>query len=337
MKTPTRHQFNRYLADLATLNGVPSAKEIFTVEPSVQRALEVRMQQSNGFLSQINLIPVNDISGDRLGLGIGGPLASRTDTSSADRQTSDPSTLEASGYLCRQTNFDTHLPYSKIDAWASLPDFQLRVLDAVTHRQGLDRIMVGFNGSSAATTTNPLANPLRQDLNIGWLQLYRNHRPTNVLTSGGTAGSVRIGSSYSADYSCIDALVYDVMSNMLDPWYRDDPGLVVILGSNLQSDAHFPLINSTMPSSEQIAADIITSSKAIARRPAIAVPFVPDDALVVTTLDNLSIYYQEGSRRQVVVDNPKRDRIEHYESSNDAYVVEDFGRGCVVENITFNW
>nr|WP_243864498.1 P2 family phage major capsid protein [Burkholderia pseudomallei] len=33
------------------------------------------------------------------------------------------------------------------------------------------------------------------------------------------------------------------------------------------------------------------------------------------------------------MDNPKRDRIENYESSNDAYVVEDFGCGCVAENI----
>ena len=34
-----------------------------------------------------------------------------------------------------------------------------------------------------------------------------------------------------------------------------------------------------------------------------------------------------------LIDNPKRDQIENYESSNDAYVVEDFGCGCVAENI----
>ena len=35
-----------------------------------------------------------------------------------------------------------------------------------------------------------------------------------------------------------------------------------------------------------------------------------------------------GDRKQA-----KRDRIENYESSNDAYVVEDFGLGALLENI----
>ncbi|MCW0033895.1 phage major capsid protein, P2 family, partial [Burkholderia pseudomallei] len=50
-------------------------------------------------------------------------------------------------------------------------------------------------------------------------------------------------------------------------------------------------------------------------------------------LSNLSIYYQEGARRRTLKEVPERDRIENYESSNDAYVVEDFGCGCVAENI----
>ena len=64
-------------------------------------------------------------------------------------------------------------------------------------------------------------------------------------------------------------------------------------------------------------------------------PFFPAGVLKVTTLDNLSIYFQEGARRRAIQDNPKRDRIENYESSNDAYVVEDYGRGAIAKNITF--
>ncbi|MDP1335139.1 P2 family phage major capsid protein, partial [Klebsiella pneumoniae] len=41
----------------------------------------------------------------------------------------------------------------------------------------------------------------------------------------------------------------------------------------------------------------------------------------------------EGSRRRTIVDNAKRDRIENYESSNDAYVVEDLGCVAMAENI----
>ena len=54
---------------------------------------------------------------------------------------------------------------------------------------------------------------------------------------------------------------------------------------------------------------------------------------VAKVAGNLSIYFQDNARRRALIDNPKRDQIENYESSNDAYVVEDFGCGCVAENI----
>ena len=63
------------------------------------------------------------------------------------------------------------------------------------------------------------------------------------------------------------------------------------------------------------------------------VPFFPENAVLVTRLDNLSIYYQEGARRRRLEDAAKRDRIENYESSNDAYVIEDNGLAAMVENI----
>lgn len=48
---------------------------------------------------------------------------------------------------------------------------------------------------------------------------------------------------------------------------------------------------------------------------------------------NLSIYWQEDTRRRAVIDNPKRDRIENFESVNEAYVVEDYRCVALVENI----
>ncbi|MGJ0639192.1 P2 family phage major capsid protein, partial [Xenorhabdus bovienii] len=56
-------------------------------------------------------------------------------------------------------------------------------------------------------------------------------------------------------------------------------------------------------------------------------------ALLISRLDNLSVYYQEGTRRRSVLDNPKRDRIENYESVNEAYVVEDYRGVALIENI----
>jgi hypothetical protein len=67
------------------------------------------------------------------------------------------------------------------------------------------------------------------------------------------------------------------------------------------------------------------------------VPFFPANSMLITPLENLSLYWQEGTRRRTIVDNAKRDRIENYESSNDAYVVEDYGAGCLIENIAYTW
>jgi hypothetical protein len=63
------------------------------------------------------------------------------------------------------------------------------------------------------------------------------------------------------------------------------------------------------------------------------VPSFPANAMLITRLDNLSIYFQNGGRRRRVVDEPKADRIENYESSNDAYVIEDEGLAALVENV----
>lgn len=69
-----------------------------------------------------------------------------------------------------KTDYDTTIGYAQLDAWAKFPDFQTRIRDAIVTRQGLDRIMVGFNGTSAAPNTDRNANPLLQDVNIGWLE-----------------------------------------------------------------------------------------------------------------------------------------------------------------------
>lgn len=332
MRNETRTAFNAFMQTLADLNGVPSASAKFAVSPSVQQKLETRMQESSDFLKRINLVGVTEQQGEKLGLGIGGPIASRTDTSSADRATSDPTSLDGVGYACKQTNYDTHIKYSKLDAWAKFPDFQTRIRDLIVRRMALDRIMIGFNGTSAAAATNKTTNPLLQDVNVGWIKQYQTNSAARVMTGGATPGTVKVGAT--GDYHTLDALVYDAVNNLVDPWYREDTALVCLLSRDLLADKYFPLVNNAnLNPSEQMAADLVISQKRVGGLQAVRVPFIPANTVMVTTLDNLSIYYQDGARRRTVVDNAKRDQIENYESSNDAYVVEDYGRGCVITNI----
>jgi P2 family phage major capsid protein len=333
MKNETRILFNGFTTQIAAINGVDDAGKKFSVTPSVQQKLETKMQESSEFLSRINMVGVEEMQGEKLGLGISGPIASNTDTSgSGERATKDPSTLDSDGYQLRKNNSDTHLTYAKLDMWAKFNDFQIRIRDAILHRQALDRIMIGFNGTSYAVTSDISTYPLLQDVNIGWLQKYRTNAPARVMTEV-VESSGEITVYEGGDYENLDALVFDAVNNLIEPQYQEDTGLVAIMGRDLLADKYFPMINQSQPATEQMATDIVISQKRVGGIPAVRVPYVPAGTIFIQPLDNLSVYYQEGKRRRHIEDNPNRDRIENYDSSNDDYIVEEYARGCLIENI----
>ncbi|MDF3821702.1 phage major capsid protein, P2 family [Leptospira sp. 96542] len=340
MRNETRVLFNSYTQRIAELNGVTSAAAKFNASPSVQQTLETLMQDSSEFLTKINIIGVNDQSGEKVGLGVSGTIASRTNTTVNDRQPAAGETTDADAYFCKQTNFDTALKYSMLDAWAKFPDFQTRLRDAILRRQALDRIMIGFNGVQAAAATNKANFPLLQDVNIGWLQKVRTNAAAQVQDEGSGAGNeILVGTGESAekidglDYQNLDAIVRDAATNLLAPWYVDDPDMVVVLGRGLMHQKLFPLFNQNLPTEQKAAADLVRAQMMVGGYQAVTVPFFPANSFAITRLDNLSLYWQIGARRRAIIDNPKRDQIENFESSNDAYVVEDYKCFALVENI----
>lgn len=333
MHNETRVVFNALLARQAQLNGIPSAEKAFSITPAVQQTLENRIQESSEFLSQINVIGVRELKGEKLLIGVDGPIASRTNTENSERQTRAADTMAGQGYECAKTNYDTHIRYAKLDAWAGFPDFQNRVRDSIVKRQALDRIMIGFNGTSVAADTDRGANPLLQDVNIGWLQHIREDAPARVMDEAGTAGKIIVGTGAGADYRNLDALVYDAYRTHMDPWHTESGELVAITGRGLMHDKLFPLVSNPEAPTEMLAADIVRSQRRLGGLPAVSLPFFPPDAVLVTSFKNLSIYWQKSARRRHIFDNPKRDRIENYESSNDAFVVEDYGMCALIENI----
>lgn len=330
MRNDTRTHFNAYLGGLAALNQVESVTQAFNVQPAVQQTLETKIQESSDFLSKINMPGVTEQQGQKLGLNLGGPSASRTDTQTKDREPRDLTTMDDNGYQCRQTNFDSYIPYAKLDAWAHFPDFETRIRDLLIRRQALDRIMIGFNGVSIAATTDPSKNPLLQDVNKGWLQKMREHAAERVMNEGKAAGKVAVGAG--GDYENLDALVYDAIT-LLDPWHRENSDLVAVVGRGLMHDKYFPLLNKESRATDTLAADLIVSQKRVGGLAAVQAPFFPEKKVLITTLDNLSLYWQIGGRRRHIEENAKRSRIDTYESSNDDYVIEDYGQAAMVENI----
>lgn len=333
MRNETRQKFNEFTGQVAKLNAITSAMVQFNVQPSVQQTLETKMQESVAFLSMINMVPVDELKGQKVGIGISSTIAGRTNTDSKDRQPNNPAALYDHNYECAQTNYDTMIGYAQLDSWAKFPDFQTRIRDAIITRQGLDRIMIGWHGTSAAPDTDRNANPLLQDVNIGWLQHIRTDAPAQVMSEG-TEGSGKIYvDTTDGDYKNLDALVFDAVNELIKPWFQDDTDLVVICGRQLLSDKYFPIINDASDNQNKLAGQVLVSQKQIGGLKAVRVPFFPDNALLITKLSNLSIYWQDGARRRHIEEEPKRNRIVNYESSNDAYVVEDYDCAGLVENI----
>lgn len=335
MDPRTREAFNAFTAHQERLNGVAagSSAQGFTVTPSVQQRIENKIQDSSTFLTDMcNVVPVDEAQGQKLFLGVSTPIASRTDTSGGTkRQVRDPSGLTAQGYQCVKTNSDTCVRYDKLDMWAKFPDFQSRIRTEVVNQQGLDRLCIGFNGTHAAANTDLTANPLLQDVNTGWLQAVRADAPERCMETGEKkAGHIYIGEG--GDYANLDALVTDAIM-LLDPWFREDTSLVAICGRDLLHDKYLPIVNQDNTPINVLAAQTIMTQRRMGSLPARAEPFFPATSIMITRKKNLSLYYQSGKRRSRTIDRPELDQIETYESSNDAYVVEQYGCVALIENI----
>jgi P2 family phage major capsid protein len=344
MQTATRLLFNSYVGTLAQLNNldpsltvIPGELKQFAVAPVIEQRLQAKLQLTSDFMSRINVVPVAAQQGDRVGVGVGRSLAGRTDTSGGDRRNpTDPTKSDKiDQYFCKKTNYDYSWGYTLLDAWAHRPEFQQLVRDAVLVQKAEDVITIGFNGTSAAATTDRDANPLLQDVNWGWLFKMRENAPSRVMSHGTKDNlKVYVSDTGTADYVNLDALVFDAIGNLIHERYRTATDLVVIVGSDLVQEKYFKIISEAGDkATEQVARDIIMSSRQLGGKPTMQVPFFPPNAILITSLKNLSYYWQIGSARRAVKDEPEYDRIANYESINDAFMVEDYGKACLIENI----
>lgn len=339
LSNASRRVFSGYLDHIARLNGVASAEKQFAVDPSIQQKLESAIQESSGFLASVNSYGVDQQTGEKIGLSIGQTIAGRTNTAVADRQPVDPTALDSTEYACKQTNFDTALRYAKIDQWAKFPDFQVRISGGIAQQIGRDRLMIGWNGTSAAAATDRVANPLLQDVNIGWLKKLETNAAARYMDEGANAGEIRVGAG--GDYANLDELVHDMRSSLLQPWHARDNSFIACVSSDLLDEKYFPLIASHGATpTEVLALDMMLSAKKLGGLRPAEIPFFPSRSIFVTLLggqgnSNLSIYWQIGTRRHTFIDNAKRDQYELYQSVNEAYEIEDYGAACAAVHIKF--
>ncbi len=316
---------------IAETYGVDLATKMFSVDPTIAQELNDAITAKSDFLARINVIPVTEIKGQKVFIGVSGPVTGRTNTNSKDREAKDASALDQTTYELSSTESDVGMPYAKIDAWAKFPDFHQRYSAAVQKQIALDRIMVGFHGTHAAPQTDIAQYPMLQDVNKGWLQQAREQIPAQVLKEGKVAGKVTLGAG--GDYANLDALVHDT-KQLVDERLRDAGDLIAIIGTDLLASDKAKLYSKqgdTPTEKERIEeAQVIATYGGL---PSFSVPFFPVNGVVVTSWDNLSIYFQDSSWRKQTIDNPKRSRVEDYNSRNEGYVIEQLEKFAMTENV----
>lgn len=337
MREETRLQLNKLHSAMAATYAVSDVTSRFNVTPNDAQKIVTAVKEQADFLSKINVITVTEQSGNAIGLDATGLIIGRTDTSANDRTPKEVHSLTPNTYKCTKTEFDTAINYQTLDGWAMQPNFRSKIMEVTRKQIALNQIMVGFHGTSIATQTDPVANPLGQDVNEGWLFKVKDRVPAQYLLEGATAGEIHVGEGTGTDYKNLDLLVSD-LALLLDPAHAQAGDLVVIIGQELLAaeKAKFYDAHGNTPSEKAKVQDrqVIGTYGGL---PAMVVPHFPARGVMITSLSNLSIYVQDSSIRRQNIDNPKRDRYENFYSMNMDYVIEDLGKVAAIEaaNVKF--
>jgi P2 family phage major capsid protein len=320
--------------------GLPPG-EYFAATPSVEQTLNEKiLEDGNEFLRRINVLPATEIKGEKIMPGLSGPITSRTDTSgSAERKAKKLLTMDADGYELYKTDTDVGIGYGTIDSWAKFPNLVDRYGQLIRQTIANERLMVGWSGTSAAATTDPVANPLLQDVNIGWIKKIKDYKAGAQHTAGGAAGSgssIELGRPAGAGYPgfpSLDTVVYAALDKLKQP-FRSHPDLVALVSRNLMSAAegkYYAVQGNTPTEKKEIELGIVI--KTYGGLPAIVPPFMPDGLVLVTSLSNLSIYWQSGSWRRMQRDYAPKDCYEDFNSRNEGYVVEQYEKCYLLSNV----
>ena len=314
----------------------------FAVAPAAVQTMYDEIALSAELLQKINLIGKTEQIGEVIGLS-SGLVGSTADTKQAgtERTPRGIHSLQSRKYTLQQTNFDVALRYDEIDSWAHVAnDFPARINKKVAESIGVSLVTIGMNGKSRAATSNFASNPLLQDVAKGWLQKMREENPARVLgwatgQIGTTKQAVKYGPGAS-DYKNLDAVVTDALNELMDERFADRSDFVVIANRRTVGDKYLRIINAAADKATELeAGGRLSKGHTLGGLPVLHVPNMPADTLLITPLKNLSIYYQTGGERRTLIDNPRKDQLESYQSKNIDYIVEEYGAAALIENLEY--
>lgn len=302
-----------YAQQLASSYGVQSTRHLFNVSPAQETKLRQAIIESADFLKMITVSMVDQGQGQVVDLGLSKLHTGRK----KGERFAQSINVGGHQYSLVETDSCAALTWEMLCQWANqgTPNQFMKLVSEYTNQMfALDKIRIGWNGTETAENTDPVANPLGQDVNVGWSEFVRKRKASQIITD-----PVVFDADGGGDYKTLDAMASDLINNNINPVFRNDPRLTVFVGSGLVSAAQYHMYDNADKPSEHIAAQQL--SKDIAGRKAYTPPFFPEFGMVVTMPKNLQILTQRGSSRRKARHEEDRKQFENSYWRMEGYAV----------------
>ena len=235
-------------------------------------------------------------------------------------------------YELTETDSCASVTWATLAVWAnagSANQFMQLMSQNATQRFALDMLRVGFNGTSIAETSNPVTNPMGQDVNKGWHQIVKEKAPDQIVVD-----PVYFDPDGAGDYKTLDAIVTELKNTLIHPTLRSDPRLVVLVGSDLTATAQTHMMNQADKPTEKVAAQQM--DKNIGGLRAYTPPFFPGKRIVVTLASNLHLYTQKGTRSRKSENVEDRKQHEDKYWRMEGYAIEEFEGYAAIDEANMN-
>ncbi|HBC3454410.1 TPA: phage major capsid protein, P2 family [Vibrio parahaemolyticus] len=315
-----------FSAAVLTSAGASAGQTMFNLTPPMETKLRQAIMQSDSFLGMISLLPVQQIKGQVVDVGNDGLSTGRGDGERFSVEVGQ----SGNTYELVKTDSGAHILWETMTQWANSgsKDQWLKMMQsAISRRFALDILRVGFNGTSAALVTNPVANPLGQDVNKGWLTIVKEKKAAQVLA----AAKLDATGATADSYKNLDSLVQDLINTTIAPEHRQDPDLVVLVGSNLVAAEQHRLLEAADRPSEHKAAQQL--AKTIAGKMAYTPPFFPADQIWVTYTKNLQVLTQEGTQWRKQKNDEDNLRFKQNHIRMEGYAVGNLNKFAAIESV----
>ncbi|MCK8124644.1 phage major capsid protein, P2 family [Pseudoalteromonas sp. 2CM39R] len=318
----------KYSVQVAKTFGVEDASHKFAISDPMETKLRAALLESVEFLRMITTMQVDQIKGQVVKVGNYGIATGRK---AGGRFTSEQG-VDGHTYELVETDSCSATTWALLSTWANagnLNEFMKLINQNATLRFALDMLRVGFNGVSAEATSDPVANPNGEDVNKGWHQIVKDKAADQIMTD-----PVYFDPDGAGDYKTLDAIATELKNTLIHPSLRNDPRLVVLVGSDLTATAQTHMMNQADKPSEKVAAQQM--DKNIGGMRAYTPPFFPGKRIAVTILSNLHIYTQKGTAHRKAKDEEDRKQFENSYWRNEGYAIEEFEAYAAIDESAMN-